>query len=403
MWKRVLKYGAAALALGLAGALGALLFISSRPVQAPLPAIVPDRSPEGLARGAAIFHASCEGCHRAPDSARASGGPMPEVPAFLGTFTAANLTSHPTAGIGGATDAQLARAIRYGVSRADQLTIMPSSAMGDADLAAVLGFLRSEDPLFAAEPTVQPRSALSFAGRLIFALSTGNEAPALPAQGIPVPPRTDSLAYGRYLAHAVLDCAGCHTPGFDAAKVNGKEVLHGGFEFVDAAGQPVLSPNLTPDAATGLGDWTLAHFSRVLRDGLKPDGSALRGPMPRFRGFDDEELAALFAYLRSVPAYRSDFPASRPVEAPPRTLDPERLYTQLGCQGCHAPGARAYERLVQAAKAQPPERIAEWIREPQRFLPGSSMPSFGSRIDAEQALALAQWLKVRHGAQAAAQ
>ncbi|HET9451302.1 MAG TPA: hypothetical protein VFO83_10490, partial [Aggregicoccus sp.] len=88
MWKRVVKYAAGVGLLGILGALGALLFVSGRPVQAPLPPIAADRTPEGVARGAALFHASCEGCHRTPDSARASGGHLPEVPAFLGRFYA---------------------------------------------------------------------------------------------------------------------------------------------------------------------------------------------------------------------------------------------------------------------------------------------------------------------------
>ncbi|MBF5045645.1 cytochrome C [Aggregicoccus sp. 17bor-14] len=395
-----MTYGAAVLALGLGGGLAALLSISSRPVEAPLPPIVADRSAEGVARGAAIFHASCEGCHRGADSTRASGAHLVEVPAFLGAFYSANVTSHPTAGIGRATDAQVARTIRYGVNRRDALTVMPAHAMGDADLAALLGFLRSEDPLFAPDPTLQPPSRLSFVGRLIFAVSTGGKAPALPAKGIPVPAKANTVEYGHYLAHAVLDCADCHSPGFDPAKANGPKALTGGFEFVDSASKPVFSPNLTPDGATGIGEWTLAHFSRALKDGVKPDGSAIRGPMPRFRGFDDVEIAALFTYLRSLPKQQGEHPASRPVEAPPRTLDPAQLYAQLGCQGCHAPGARNHENLVRAARTHPPERIAEWIREPQRFLPGTSMPSFGSRIDPEQALVLAQWLKQEHGSAA---
>ncbi len=114
----------------------------------PLPPLQADRSPAGVARGAAIFHSTCEVCHRAPGSERVSGAPVTDAPTFLGSFHAANLTAHPTAGIGKYSDAELARLVRYGVNRQGHRSLMPTYAMGDADVSALLGFLRSDDPLF---------------------------------------------------------------------------------------------------------------------------------------------------------------------------------------------------------------------------------------------------------------
>ena len=48
-------------------------------VHAPYPPIRADLSPAALERGAAIFHASCESCHRGGDAETASGAPLREL------------------------------------------------------------------------------------------------------------------------------------------------------------------------------------------------------------------------------------------------------------------------------------------------------------------------------------
>ncbi|QSQ28318.1 c-type cytochrome [Pyxidicoccus parkwayensis] len=268
-------------------------------------------SPAALARGATIFHASCEACHRGGDAETVSGAPLRELPSYMGSFYAANLTSHPTAGVGSATDEELARVIRYAVSRDGRLMVMPSYAMGDADLAAVLGFMRSGDPLFAPDARPAPKSEFSFIGGLGFRIVTGNEPAERPASGIPVPAKAATLEYGRYMAHDVYDCASCHTDGFSPTKTEGDDVYSGGMSFIDPEGNKVRSSNITFHE-TGLANWTQEDFTRAVRDGIAPDGSALRSPMPRFRGMDAVEAQALYDYLRSVPKKDNEVKGARP-------------------------------------------------------------------------------------------
>jgi hypothetical protein len=54
---------------------------------------------------------------------------------------------------------------------------------------------------------------------------------------------------------------------------------------------------------TGIGAWTEADFVRAMRVGKRPDGSAINTFMPWeiFRGMTDDELNAIWLYLRSVP------------------------------------------------------------------------------------------------------
>ena len=112
------------------------------------------------------------------------------------------------------------------------------------------------------------------------------------ARGIDTP---ELRQRGAYLARAA-NCHGCHT-------------VPGGAAF--AGGRPIATPfgtvyagNLTPDDANGLGRWTLADFDRALRQGRSRDGRLLvpAFPFQQFMHLQDEDVRALFAWLRSQPA-----------------------------------------------------------------------------------------------------
>lgn len=59
-------------------------------------------------------------------------------------------------------------------------------------------------------------------------------------------------------------------------------------------------PNLTPDAATGLGAWTDAQIAAAIRDGVDDEGASLCSLMERFP-FSDQDTADVIAYLHSLP------------------------------------------------------------------------------------------------------
>jgi hypothetical protein len=77
----------------------------------------------------------------------------------------------------------------------------------------------------------------------------------------------------------------------------------------------VYTANLTPDAATGLGAWTEDMFVRAVRTGRHMGGSGrpILPPMPwpTLAQQSDADLAAIFAYLHSIPAIRNDVPAPK--------------------------------------------------------------------------------------------
>ena len=96
----------------------------------------------------------------------------------------------------------------------------------------------------------------------------------------------------------------------------------------------------------------------------------------------------------AAPAPAPAAPAPAPVPAKPAApkVDPAVLFTKFGCPLCHAPGARYHEK-IQHATQRTPEDLAKWIRNPEKFIPGTGMPTYATIIDEPTALQLATWLK----------
>jgi hypothetical protein len=82
----------------------------------------------------------------------------------------------------------------------------------------------------------------------------------------------------------------------------------------------VYTMNLTPDIDTGTGTWTEEMFVDIFRKGrhLGGDGRPPLPPMPWmwYRAMPDEDLVAIFAYLRSIPPISNLVPSPKvPEEA----------------------------------------------------------------------------------------
>jgi hypothetical protein len=73
-----------------------------------------------------------------------------------------------------------------------------------------------------------------------------------------------------------------------------------------------FAANLTPDKATGLGAWTADQFIKTMRTGKHMGvGRPILPPMPvqNVAALGDADLAALFAYLRSLKPIQNQVPA----------------------------------------------------------------------------------------------
>jgi mono/diheme cytochrome c family protein len=178
--------------------------------------------------------------------------------------------------------------------------------------------------------------------------------PALAAGQTP-----DAVQRGEYVFHAGA-CDSCHTdhPRHGAFLAGGRRMATPFGTF--------LVPNITPDPQTGIGAWSAEDFRRAMIEGRAPDGSHYYPVFPYrwYTGMSEEDVADLFAYLRSVPPVRNPVPPHEipfPLNFRPLLLgwklfnfdqggtvfDPERseawnrgayLVNHLGhCGACHTP------------------------------------------------------------------
>ena len=106
------------------------------------------------------------------------------------------------------------------------------------------------------------------------------------------PPHSDaaSIERGRYLAVAA-DCTACHT-------APGGKPFAGGLA-IDSPLGAIYGTNITPDRASGIGNFTLDDFDRAVRHGIDDEGVTLYPamPYPSYAFMSDEDIAALYDYV----------------------------------------------------------------------------------------------------------
>jgi len=127
---------------------------------------------------------------------------------------------------------------------------------------------------------------------------------ALPGQATAADPTTSASATqkrGEYLTKAG-NCVSCHTND------NGRPFA-GGLAFETPYGT-VYSTNITPDADTGIGQWSLEEFTVAMRQGERPDGEHLYPVFPytSFTNISDEDIADIYAYLRTIAPVKTSPP-----------------------------------------------------------------------------------------------
>jgi cytochrome c553 len=227
----------------------------------------------------------CTGCHGAD-----FGGRAVIDSAIVARWVAPNLTT----GNGSVTKTfgphEWDLAVRHGIKHDSESSTMPCEEflnLSDHELSDVIAYIRSLPPV---DRDLGPTQI-----RPVFALVGAFDPKAFPAMSIDhqrphaaEPPRAAvTPQFGEHLSQV---CRGCHG-----------ENLSGGKMAADP-NMPEVA-NLTSHE-TGLKDWTEADFLRALREGKRKDGTAIADAMPwRALGkMSDDELKAIYAYLRTVPA-----------------------------------------------------------------------------------------------------
>lgn len=176
-------------------------------------------------------------------------------------------------------------------------------------------------------------------------LAVGHTAVEAADGAAPQAPSTDLVARGAYLVK-IMGCNDCHTPWMMTGEGPAPDMdreLSGHPQDFEVGAPPALGPggwlwagaatntafagpwgvsfaaNLTPDPETGLGTWTVDTFIAAIRTGRhEGQGRPILPPMPypMYRNATDEDLGAIFAYLRSLPPISNRVPSPiEPVEA----------------------------------------------------------------------------------------
>jgi len=168
---------------------------------------------------------------------------------------------------------------------------------------------------------------------------------AAAAEGPSAPAAADAARRGAYLVNG-MGCNDCHTPykmGASGPEPDATRTLSGHPESLAMPPAPPLSgpwmatvaatmtawagpwgvsytANLTPDSETGLGRWTEQQFVDTIRSGRHLGrGRQILPPMPwpAIRNMTDDDLKAIFAYLRTIPPIRNKVPDPLPPAGAP--------------------------------------------------------------------------------------
>ncbi len=206
---------------------------------------------------------------------------------------------------------------------------------------------------------------LAFATLFVYVQSSWDKTYDWPGPSLKASTDSAVVARGNYLVNGPAHCRSCHISNFDdmIAGDQGEDVpLRGGIRFQMGPLGAMFTRNLTPDPATGIGRYTDEQLFRMMRHGIRPDGTASMPLLMPFFKMADDDLIAVVSYLRSIApvennvpenewtfvgkAVRALTPTFKPIENPdaPAVAPPMAATIERGeylakyvtnCVGCH--------------------------------------------------------------------
>ena len=266
------------------------------------PAITTDALSPSIARGAYLAKAAgCQGCHtdKAEGAIPFAGGRALKTP--FGTFYGPNITPDPQNGIGQWSLQDFTRALRLG-QRPDGAHYFPAfpytsfTQISDNDVADLWAYFKSLPP----NKRANSAHEISFPFQFRFLVTIWQWLYFKPGAFEANPQLSPEINRGAYLTNALGHCTECHTPRNRLGASRNDRFLAGG---MGPEGKNV--PNLTP--ARLKKQWNDAELNDFLSSGQTPDGDvpaeAMREVINNSTGqLTKEDLKALIAYLRSLPA-----------------------------------------------------------------------------------------------------
>jgi mono/diheme cytochrome c family protein len=300
-------------------------------------------SADAVERGRYLARAAdCEACHTVKGGAPFAGGLAFVLP--FGTIYSTNITPDKETGIGTYSDADFLNALHRGVGRGDKFLYpaMPYASytyMTDADALAIKAYLASQKPVHAAAPA----NTLEFPFNQRWLMVAWAEMFDPDRRFEPHASRSAEWNRGAYVVEALGHCGECHTPR------NLFQGLDNRTKFAGALQAGWRAYNITADQAGGIGAWSDVDLLQYLAIGHAHLHGTAAGPMGEavdnsLNYLAQEDIAAIVAYLRTVPAIASA--DLTPAREQPASPDPHadavahadvlgRQIFEGACASCH--------------------------------------------------------------------
>jgi cytochrome c553 len=147
---------------------------------------------------------------------------------------------------------------------------------------------------------------------VVYALSSSKFSKSYPTavEAVAIPTDSASLVRGKHLVEAIGKCQACHGDNYAGTKF-----------FDDPAFAQLTSANLTSGEGGLGGSYTDADYVRAIRHGVGKDGKSLfMMPAEAFYYFNDADLGAVVAYIKTLPGVASPFPRKRSIGPIGRTV-----------------------------------------------------------------------------------
>lgn len=303
--------------------------------------------PDLVARGKYLATmGDCSACHTAPGGKELAGNYALNMP--FGVIMTPNLTADKETGLGDYTYEDFEKSFRQGYSKHVGY-LYPAFPFGwftkvsDDDTRAIWAYLRSLPPV----NEKRKPSEIPFPFSVRTALVTWRTAFFTDARFKPDPNASAEVNRGAYLVEGLGHCAMCHN----------ENKLVGNSSFAGRFGGGVIdgwyAPNITPDGHQGIGAWSDDEVVTYLKTGTAPGNrpGVAAGPMRQtimesLSQVKEEDLKAMVAYLRTVPAKQTykakDLAAFDKPDAPGAST-----YLTY-CSSCHQPDGKGIAGAVPA-------------------------------------------------------
>ena len=358
--------------------------------------------------------ADCMVCHTARGGQQYAGGFAFALP--FGTIYSTNITPDKETGIGNYTDQDFLAAMHRGVRKdgARLYPAMPFAAytyMTDADALAIKAYLFTLAPVRAPARA----NAVSFPFNQRWAIGLWSAVFNADKRFQPDASKPPEWNRGAYLSEALAHCGECHTPRNIAFASNNRR------KFAGETTGGWLAYNISADKGSGIGQWSEADIAAYIGQGHAQNRGSASGPMGEavaesLSRLAPEDIKAIVAYVRSVPATASDLPAQLAPPAPASHKEGfaanergKRVF-EGACASCHNWNGVAdispYATLTGSRAINDPSgaNVAQIVisGSASASVNGSAnMPAFGDTYSNQEIADVANYVTARFGAKGA--